>query len=122
MSTQASSEEVLRIITKVTAKAQADPAFKAQYIQNPNKVLADAGLTIPPNVKFKVQPVTSLSPEYQISVNGVVNLVLPEVEEMVKDESLATAAAASCESTASTAGTVSTCVSSSSTASTNSCS
>jgi hypothetical protein len=122
MSAQATSDDVLRIITKVTAKAQADPAFKAAYIKDPNKVLSEAGLSIPANVTFKVQPITSLSPEYQVNVDGVVNLVLPEVEEVVKDESLATAAAASCQSTASTAGTVSTCVSSASTASTNSCS
>ena len=121
MASTASTEDVLRIITKVTAKAQADPAYKAAYIQDPNKVLAEAGLTIPANVKFKVQPITTLSPEYQVEHNGTVNLVLPEVEEIVHDESLATGAAASCDSTASTAGTVSTCVSSASTKSTKSC-
>ena len=115
-------EDVLRIMSKVTAHAQADQAFKAAYLQNPNQVLADAGLEIPPNVNFKVQPVNSISSDFQLSSDGTVYLVLPEVEEVVQDESLATAAAASCQTTASTAGTVSTCVSSVSTASTNSCS
>lgn len=116
-------EDVLRIISKVTAQAQADPSYKSAYLENPNEVLSQAGLEIPPNVTFKVQPVESISSEYQVkSDDGTVYLVLPDVEEVVQDESLATAAAASCESTASTAGTVSTCVSSASTASTNSCS
>lgn len=116
-------EDVLRVISRVTAQAQADPAFKAAYMQNPNEVLAGAGLEIPPNVNFKVQPVNSVSPEFQVSSeDGTVYLVLPEVEEVVQDESLATAAAASCDTTASTAGTVTTCVSSASSKSTNSCS
>ena len=118
----AESNDVLKIITKVTAKAQADPAFKAKYIADPNRVLKEAGLVIPPNVTFKVKPMSSLSPDFQIESGGVVNLVLPEVEEKVQDESLLTAAAASCDSTASTAGTVSTCVSSASSKSTKSCS
>ncbi len=115
-------EDVLRIISKVTAQAQADQAFKAAYMSDPNLVLSQAGLDIPPNVNFKVQPVNSISSDYQFTSDGTVYLVLPEVEEVVQDESLATAAAASCQTTASTAGTVSTCVSSVSTASTNSCS
>ena len=115
-------EDVLRIISKVTAQAQADESFKAAYMANPNEILAQAGLHIPPNVNFKVQPVNSLSTDYQFTSDGTVYLVLPEVDEVVQDESLATAAAASCQTTASTAGTVSTCISSVSTASTNSCS
>jgi hypothetical protein len=115
-------EDVLRVISKVTAQAQADPTFKAAYMQNPTEVLAQAGLEIPPNVNFKVQPVNSVSPEYQLTSDDTVYLVLPEVEEVVQDESLATAAVASCDSTSSTAGTVSTCVSSVSTKSTQSCS
>jgi hypothetical protein len=115
-------EDVLRIISKVTAQAQADPTFKSAYMSNPNHVLAQAGLEIPPNVNFKVQPVNSISPEFQIVSEGTVYLVLPEVEEVVQDESLATAAVASCDSTASTAGTVTTCVGSASTKSTQSCS
>jgi len=115
-------EDVLRIISKVTAQAQADSAFKAAYMADPNQILAQAGLHIPPNVNFKVQPVNSISTDYQFTSDGTVYLVLPEVDEVVQDESLATAAAASCQTTASTAGTVSTCISSVSTASTNSCS
>lgn len=115
-------EDVLRIMSKVTAQAQADRAFKAAYLLNPNQILAEAGLEIPPNVNFQVQPVNSISSDFQLTDDGTVYLVLPEVEEIVQDESLATAAAASCQSTSSTAGTVSTCISSASTASTNSCS
>lgn len=124
-------EDVLRIISKVTAQAQADESFKAAYLSNPNSVLRQAGLDIPPNVTFKVQAVNSLNADYQINSDGIVYLVLPEIEEVVQDESLATAAAASCHTTNSTVGTsmtvmscsspVTTCVSTTTTASTNSC-
>ena len=119
---QQTQDEVLRIMAKVTAQAQADAGFKAEYIANPTEVLRKAGLNIPENVTFKVQPANSVSPDFQVTSDNVVYLVLPEVEELVQDESMATAAAASCDTTASTAGTVSTCVSSASTKSTNSCS
>ncbi|AKT39177.1 thiocillin family RiPP [Chondromyces crocatus] len=119
---QQTQDDVLRIMAKVTAQAQADAEFKAEYLANPTEVLRRSGLIIPDNVTFKVQPANSVSPEYQVASGDVVYLVLPEVEELVQDESMATAAAASCETTASTAGTVSTCASSASTASSNSCS
>ncbi|MBV9209356.1 MAG: hypothetical protein JOZ52_01935 [Acidobacteria bacterium] len=115
-------EDVLRIISKVTAQAQADPIFKSAYLSNPNEVLAQAGLEIPSNVNFKVRPINSISPEFQTVSDGIVYLVLPEVEEVVQDESLATAATASCDSTSSTIATVATCYSSATTKSTNSCS
>jgi len=121
MNKEQTQEDVLDIIARVTAQAQADAQFRAEYIQDPNAVLRRAGLEIPASVKFAVRKVTASSPQFQVSDGDTVYLVLPEVEEVVQDESIATAAAASCQSTASTAGTVSTCVSSASTASTNSC-
>lgn len=117
-----SQEQVLDIIARVTARAQADQSFRSDYLANPNEVLANAGLDIPANVNFKVRAANSSTSAYQVAEGNVVYLVLPEVEEVVQDESLATAAAASCDSTSSTAGTVSTCVSSASSKSTNSCS
>jgi hypothetical protein len=122
MSYEQTPEEVLDIIARVTAQAQADAQFRDEYIQDPNSVLHRAGLEIHPSVKFAVRKVSpASSPQFQVNDGDTVYLVLPEVEEVVQDESIATAAAASCQSTASTAGTVTTCVSTASTASTQSC-
>ena len=118
-----SQSEIVRLFSQVTAQAQADAGFKARYLADPDSVLAAAGLEIPPNVKFKVQVVTSSEDhqQYEVDDQGRTVLMLPEVEEHVADESMAAAAVASCDSTASTCSTVCTCLSSSSSKSTNSC-
>ena len=112
--------EVVRIISDVTAKAQADQSFRQQYLDNPNQVLEKSGLQIPSGINFHVfEGLPSDMPE---STPTDVYLIVPQVEEVVQDESLATASAASCTSTSSTCFTVPSCVSCVSTASTNSCS
>jgi hypothetical protein len=115
--------EIVRVLSQVTAQAQADAGFKSRYLADPDAVLAAAGLEIPPNVSFKVQVVRSSEDhrQYEVDHEGKTVLVLPEVEEHVADESLAAAAMASCDSTASTCSTVCTCLSSTSSKSTNSC-
>jgi len=115
--------DVVRIFSQVTAQAQADADFKARYLADPNAVLADAGLELPPNVSFKVQVVNAAddAAEYQLDDSGNTILILPEVEEHVADESMATAAAASCDSTSSTCSTICTCLTTVSSKSTNSC-
>jgi hypothetical protein len=117
-------DEIVRIFKQVTAQAQADADYKAKYLADPDSTLTDAGLEMPPNTSFRVQVVGSADDhkEYELEDDGKTVLVLPDVEEHIGDESLATAAAASCDSTASTCSTVCTCVSSSSSKSTNSCS
>ena len=115
-----SQEEVVRIISSVTAKAQADESFRQQYIENPNHVLTQHGLQIPSGVDFHV--IEGLPSDMPDSTPTDIYLIVPQVEEVVQDESLATAAAASCQSTASTCFTVPSCVSCASSASTQSCS
>ena len=44
--------QIVEIITKVTAKAQADENFKKEYIANPKKVLSDAGLNFPEEINI----------------------------------------------------------------------
>src|SRR3954447_25054650 len=107
-------EQIVRVFSQVTAQAQADADFKARYLADPDAVLADAGLEIPPNVSFAVQTVNSADDhkEYELRDDGKTVLVLPDVEEHVAEESMATAAAASCDSTSSTCSTVCTCLSS----------
>lgn len=116
-------DEIVRIFKQVTAQAQADADYKAKYVSDPDSVLSDAGLEMPPNTSFRVQVVTSADDhsEYELEDDGKTVLVLPDVEEHIGDESMATAAAASCDSTASTCSTICTCLSSSSSKSTNSC-
>ena len=112
--------EVVRIISDVTAKAQADESFRQQYLDNPNQVLEQSGLQIPSGVNFHVSE--GLPSDMPASTPTDIYLVVPQVEEVVQDESLATASAASCQSTASTCFTVPSCLSCASSASTNSCS
>ncbi len=116
-----SAAEVSKIVGQVTAKAQADATFRQQYLDNPSAVLAQSGLDVPGGVTVHViegdgtgnMPTSSASDVY---------LLLPTVEEVVQDESLAATDTASCQSTASTCFTVPSCASCVSSASTNSCS
>jgi hypothetical protein len=118
-----SQYDIVRLISQVTAQAQADAGYKARYLAEPDAVLSEAGLEIPPNVSFKVQVVTpeDENRQYQLTDDGKTVLVLPEVEEHVADESMAAAAAASCDSTSSTCSTICTCLTTVSSKSTNSC-
>ncbi len=116
-----SAAEVSQIVGEVTARAQADSEFRKAYLAAPGKVLAEVGLEVPNNVNVHViegdgtgkMPTSSASDVY---------LLLPTVEEVVQDESLAATESASCQSTASTCFTVPSCASCVSSASTNSCS
>jgi hypothetical protein len=42
------------ILLQVAAQACANPDFKAQLLANPNRVLAQGGLTIPPGVTVTI--------------------------------------------------------------------
>ena len=112
----------IAVINYVTAKAQSNADFRNCYVNNPNQVLADAGLEIPAGVNVHVIAGNPVNSSIPTNTASDVYLVLPEVQENVQDESLATAASASCQSTASTCFTVPSCVSCASSASTNSCS
>jgi hypothetical protein len=116
------SNNPVSIINDVTAKAQANASYKEAYLSNPNQVLKDAGLEIPDGVTVHVIAGNPSNSSIPNSTSSDVYLVYPEVDESIKDESLATAAAASCQSTASSCFCLPSCLSSSSTASTNSCS
>lgn len=116
-----SAAEVSKIVYDITAKAQADEAFRARYLSDPAAVLAEAGLTVPSGVNVHV--VEGAAGSAPASTASDVYLLLPTVSEVVQDESLDEAGgSASCQSTASTCFTVPSCASSASTASTNSCS
>ena len=113
---------VVDIISQVTAKAQADDNYKTQYLGNPTQTLKDAGLDIPNGVSFHVVTGNPTASEIPTSTASDIYLLFPTIKERVEDESLATAASASCQSTSSTCLTIPSCVSSVSSASTNSCS
>jgi len=114
--------QAVKIISEVTAKAQANAQFASEYISNPKKVLTDAGLQIPDELNIHVIAGSPSNSDIPNSTNTDVYLVLPQVQEEIKDESLATAASASCQSTSSTCFCIPSCASCASTASTNSCS
>jgi hypothetical protein len=111
--------DVVKIIGNVTAKAQADPAFRDRYVSDPRGTLTEAGLQLPSELQFKV--IVGDPGQLPENTNQLVHLVVPVVRENVQDESLATAASASCQSTASTCFTVPSCASCASSASTRSC-
>ena len=113
---------VVDIISRVTAKAQADDNYKTQYVGNPTQTLKEAGLDVPNGVRFHVITGTVSASEVPPSTASDIYLLFPTVKERVEDESLATAASASCQSTSSTCLTIPSCISSASSASTNSCS
>jgi len=110
------------IISQVTAKAQADPGYRAHYLGNPTEALREAGMDIPNGVNVHVVTGNPDTAQIPVSTASDIYLLLPTVKEEVKDESLATAASASCQSTSSTCFTIPSCVSCASSASTNSCS
>ena len=112
----------ISIINYVTAKAQSNADFRERYINNPNQVLADAGLEIPAGVNLHVIAGNPANSSIPTNTASDIYLVLPEVQENVQDESLATAATASCSATASTCFCLPSCVSCTSTSSSNSCS
>jgi hypothetical protein len=117
MSSQA--DAIVGIISKVTAKAQADKDFRSRYVANPNAVLKENGLQIPAGIRFHVSE--GMPSELPPSTATDVYLVVPQTEETIRDERLGARASASCESTSSTCFTIPSCLSCVSTASTNSC-
>jgi hypothetical protein len=113
--------DVVKIVGNVTARAQADPGFRDRYVSDPRGTLAEAGLQLPPDLQFKVIVGATQFDQIPENTQQLVHLVLPVVRESVQDESLATAASASCQSTASTCFCIPSCASCASTASTKSC-
>jgi hypothetical protein len=118
-----SQSEVVKIINNVTAKAQADPNYRREYVSDPNATLSSAGLKIPPGLKFKVIEGLPRPDQIPDNTKNLVHLVLPIVDERIADDSssMKAAASGSCTGTASTFFTIPSCVSCASTASTNSC-
>jgi len=118
-----SQSEVVKIINNVTAKAQADPTYRAQYVSDPHGTLSSAGLKIPPGLQFKVIEGLPHPSDIPDNTKNLVHLVLPIVDERIADDSssLKAAASGSCTGTASTFFTIPSCISCASTASTNSC-
>ncbi|MAN26611.1 MULTISPECIES: NHLP leader peptide family RiPP precursor [Mesonia] len=114
--------QIVEIITKVTAKAQADENFKKEYIANPKKVLSDAGLNFPEEINIHLIEGTPSNSQIPNSTKTDIYLLLPTVSEEIKDESLSLKSSASCESTSSTCFTIPSCASCASSASSNSCS
>ena len=112
---------VVVIISQVTAKAQADDNYKTQYLGNPTQTLKDAGLDVPNGVRFHVVTGNPAVSDIPPSTASDIYLLFPTVKERVQDESLASAASASCQSTASTGFPILSCVNCASSASTNSC-
>ncbi|CAM1343362.1 NHLP leader peptide family RiPP precursor [Tenacibaculum amylolyticum] len=114
--------QVVEIITQVTAKAQADENFKKEYVANPKKILTDAGLSFPKEINIHLIEGTPQNSQIPNSTKTDVYLLLPTVSDEIKDESLASKSSASCESTSSTCFTIPSCASCASSASSNSCS
>lgn len=120
--TQNGNSSAVDIIGKVTAKAQADADFRSQYVKNPKEVLAEAGLNIPDDVRVHIIVGNPTNGDIPSSTAHDVYLVVPQVSEHIGDQSLASAASASCTGTASTCFCLPSTASCASTASTQSCS
>lgn len=116
-----SQADVVKIISNVTAKAQADANFRNQYVNNPNATLSQAGLQIPPGLQFKVIVGNPQNLSELANTQNLIHLVVPTVGEKVQDESMSAASSSSCTSTSSTCFCIPSCISCVSTASTNSC-
>jgi len=113
--------DIARIISDVTATAQADAAYRSRYLADPKAVLREAGLEVPESVTVHVIEGTPANSAIPNATATDVYLVLPAAEEVLQDESLAIAAHASCKTTASTCFTIPSCASCVSSASSKSC-
>jgi hypothetical protein len=91
MSSPQTNQEIARIMSAVYARAMIDPDFCADFVANPNQVLADHGLVIPAGIQFHVVK------DYQGGDQGLptsagsdVYLVYPVPDEAVSFDTLST--------------------------------
>jgi hypothetical protein len=87
----------------IVRKTWEDPAFKADYLANPEKYLRDAGIPIPEGTKVKV--VEHADGEEEGST--VITMPLPSRLPSISDESLAAVAGGGSSSSASSASSAS---------------
>ena len=87
----------------IVRKTWEDPAFKADYLANPEKHLRDAGIPIPEGTKVKV--VEHADGEEEGST--VITMPLPSRLPSISDESLAAVAGGGSSSSASSASSAS---------------
>src|SRR3954453_22339526 len=108
----AQSTEISRKFGQVVARAWSDDEYKARLLAEPNAVLQEAGIDVPPGVEFRIVENT----------DNVVYLPLPPTPtEDLSDEQLeqvSGGATASTAGTTSTLGTMTTTMSSAFTAGT----
>jgi hypothetical protein len=92
-------QESARIAGQVIARVWSDDDFKQQLIANPNEVLRDAGMDIPPGLELRILENTE---------NLTYITLPPPPAEELSDDALEAIAAGSTAGSASTAGTVGT--------------
>jgi hypothetical protein len=110
-----------KIIGRVSAMAMVDEEFKARLTADPEGVLAEAGLDLPPEMTVEIR--FSFDDVPADVGDETLYLVIPEADELSEEDlSVTTVATASCQSTASTFSTAPSCAGCASTASTQSCS
>jgi hypothetical protein len=100
--------------------AMVDEEFKARLTADPEAVLAEAGLDLPPEMTVEIR---FSFDDVPIDAGETLYIVIPEADELSEEDlSVTTVATASCQSTASTFSTAPSCAGCASTASTQSCS
>ncbi len=93
----AQGTEIVRQFGQVVAKAWSDESFKRRLMADPNAVLREQGLSLPPGVEFKIVENSS----------NVVYLPLPATPgEPLSDEQLEQVAGGSTASTAGSGGSI----------------
>lgn len=109
MEDAARANEVMRKFGQVVARAWVDDAFKHRLLAEPNSVLKEQGLDLPPGVDFKIVENT----------DKVIYLPLPPTPtDTLSDDQLEQIAGGSTASTAGTTGSLATICGTASSAST----
>jgi len=89
MTTPNFPDAALKIVHEVYAKALVDPDFHAQFVSNPNKVLADHGLRSPEGVCYHVVKEYREGGENLPKSGGIdIYLAYPVLEEEVSVDTL----------------------------------
>ncbi|MBN9398706.1 MAG: hypothetical protein J0I17_00885 ['Candidatus Kapabacteria' thiocyanatum] len=115
-----SSAKAVKIISKVVARANTDPTFKASLLSDPSAALSNQGLSIPPGIAVHFVDAGAPIPKSTASDVYLQLGSLDRIGDVELNEEAFTKAASggSCHGSASTMMSAAACISSASTAST----